>query len=445
MKESLIKKLKNYICKNITEEFFKNDMKQKNIKNEKSPRPFKRSILSTLENKHVSAVDFKNYDLKKKIISEFANNGDTTITSLSNLLNLSTPKVTEIINELIAHEIVQDYGKLNTNGGRKPNVYGLNANAGFFLGIEVRNFYVSLGLLDFKKNLIKSAQDLPFTLANTPESLQSLCKIIEDFIKGLPVKKDKILGIGVNLSGRINYKTGYSYSYFHFSEDPLSKIIEDRIGIPTYLENDSRAAAYAEFCNGIVKDEKNVLFLNLDYGIGVGIMMNGQLYYGKSGFAGEIGHIPIFDNEIICHCGKKGCLETEASGWALLRLLTQKLKQGSSSILSRNNVSFENIKLEDVINAVSLDDVLAIELVATIGERLGRGIASLINIFNPELIILGGVLSATKDYIRLPIKSAINKYSLSLVNNDTDLKMSSLGNTAGIIGSCLLARNRFLS
>jgi predicted NBD/HSP70 family sugar kinase len=174
-------------------------------------------------------------------------------------------------------------------------------------------------------------------------------------------------------------------------------------------------------------------------------MMNGQLYYGKSGFAGEIGHIPIFDNEIICHCGKKGCLETEASGWALLRLLTQKLKQGSSSILSRNNVSFENIKLEDVINAVSLDDVLAIELLATIGERLGRGIASLINIFNPELIILGGVLSATKDYIRLPIKSAINKYSLSLVNNDTDLKMSSLGNTAGIIGSCLLARNRFLS
>lgn len=419
-------------------------MKEKNIENEKSVRTFKRSILSSLENEHLGAVDFKNHDLKKKIISECANNGDTTIPSLSNLLNLSTPKVTEIINELIAHEIIQDYGKLNTNGGRKPNVYGLNANAGFFLGIEVRNFYVSLGLLDFKKNLLKSAQDLPFTLANTPESLQTLCKIIEDFIKGLPVKKDKILGIGVNLSGRINYKTGYSYSYFHFSEDPLSKIIEDRIGIPTYLENDSRAAAYGEFCNGIVKDEKNVLFLNLDYGIGVGIMMNGQLYYGKSGFAGEIGHIPIFDNEIICHCGKKGCLETEASGWALLRLLSQKLKQGSSSILSRNHVS-ENIKLEDVVNAVSLDDVLAIELVATIGERLGRGIASLINIFNPELIILGGVLSSTKDYIRLPIKSALNKYSLSLVNNDTELKMSSLGNNAGIIGSCLLARNRFLS
>jgi predicted NBD/HSP70 family sugar kinase len=101
--------------------------------------------------------------------------------------------------------------------------------------------------------------------------------------------------------------------------------------------------------------------------------------------------------------------------------------------------------LEDVINAVNLDDVLAIELVATIGERLGRGIASLINIFNPELIILGGVLAETKDYLRLPIKSAINKYSLSLVNNDTDLKMSSLGNTAGIIGACLLVRNRFLA
>ena len=130
-------------------------MKQKNIKNEKLPGPLKRSILLTLENQNLSAVDIKNHDLKKKIISEFATNGNTTITSLSHLLNLSTPKVTDIINELVAEEIVQDYGKLNTNGGRKPNVYGLNAKAGFFLGIEVRNFNESLGNLDFKKKIIK--------------------------------------------------------------------------------------------------------------------------------------------------------------------------------------------------------------------------------------------------------------------------------------------------
>src|SRR5690606_37868596 len=157
----------------------------------------------------------------------------------------------------------------------------------------------------------------------------------------------KILGIGLNLTGRINYRTGYSYSFFNFHEDPLSRVIESSLGIHTYLENDSRAMAYGEFCSGSVKDEKNVLFVNLDHGIGMGIMVNGQLYYGKSGFAGELGHIPMFGNEILCHCGKKGCLETEASGEAITRIFKERLNKGATSIVTHKRPSPEEIKLED--------------------------------------------------------------------------------------------------
>src|SRR5690606_25453235 len=114
-----------------------------------------------------------------------------------------------------------------------------------------------------------------------------------------------------------------SYSFFHFGEEPLSKVLESALGIKVYLENDSRASAYGEFSSGVVTVERNVLYLNLDDGLGMGIMFDGQLYYGKSGFAGEVGHIPFFGNEIICQCGKKGCLETEASGWALTRIFKE--------------------------------------------------------------------------------------------------------------------------
>ena len=168
------------------------------------------------------------------------------------------------------------------------------------------------------------------------------------------------------------------------------------------------------------------------------------MYYGKSGYSGEIGHIPLFENEILCHCGKKGCLETEASGWALVRMFKQKLQEGSSSVLS-GQYKVRDIEMEDIIHAANNDDVLAIELIEEIGRNIGRGIAILINIFNPQLVILGGSLTETGDCIRLPIKSSINKYSLNLVNNDTQLKMSKLGQNAGVIGSCLLVRDKILS
>jgi glucokinase-like ROK family protein len=404
-----------------------------------------KKFFDELRTEAVGGVAYKNLHLKKKILSYFANTGNATIAELSKELNLSNPKISDLLAELAKEGLVSDYGKIESGVGRKPNLYGLEPNSIFFTGVEVKKNSINIGVLDFKKKLIKVSEKIPYQLSNTPESLDELCRIIQDFIHELPALKDHIVGIGVNLSGRINYKTGYSYSFFHFSEDPLSKIIEDKLGIPTYLENDSRAMAYGEFCNGIVNDEKNVLYINIDYGIGMGIMINGQLYYGKSGFAGEFGHIPMFGNEIICHCGKKGCLETEASGQALLQNFIARLKEGASSIVTKKHKNIQHIQLEDIIEAARNDDTLAIELIAEIGEKLGKGIATLINLYNPELVILGGTLSSTGDYLRLPVKSAINKYSLSLVNNDTELKMSKLGAQAGIIGACLLVRDRLLT
>jgi predicted NBD/HSP70 family sugar kinase len=253
------------------------------------------------------------------------------------------------------------------------------------------------------------------------------------------------LGVGINLSGRINYRTGYSYSYFNFYEDPLSKYFEQELQLRTYLENDSKALAYGEFSSGILKDEKDALFVNVDNGIGLGILINGKIYYGKSGFSGEFGHIPIFDNDIICRCGKKGCLETEASGFALRNRVIAALQNGATSILTKKFNDLEDIRLSDIITAAKKDDNLAIELINELGEKLGRGLATLINIFNPEIIIVGGILAKSEEYLMLPLKNAVNKFSLSIVNKDTKLAYSNNGEKLAAFGACLLIRDRLLS
>ncbi|MFA4869837.1 MAG: ROK family protein [Pedobacter sp.] len=404
-----------------------------------------KTFFEELNSENIIGVAYKNLGLKKKLLSYFTNVGNATIADLCKELNLSVPKITSLLADLIEDELIKDYGKVDSTGGRKPNLYGLVPESAFFIGVDIKQNHINIGLSDLQKNLIKVSEKLPYHLENNKESLEALIILINDFISALTIPREKLLGIGINLSGRINYATGYSYSFFHFSEEPLSKIIESRIGIRVFLENDSRAMAYGEFSVGAVSVEKNVLFLNLDHGIGLGILVNGQLYYGKSGYSGEFGHIPLFTNEIICHCGKKGCLETEASGWALSRMLKERLKEGATSILTRKNINPDNLTMEDIITAANNDDVLAIEMIAKIGDNLGRGIALLINLFNPELVILGGCLAATEDYIKLPIKSAINKYSLSLMNTDTVLKMSTLGERGGILGACLLTRNRLFN
>lgn len=397
-----------------------------------------------IKQKNTDRVAFKNQSLKLNILSHFADKGHATISELSKEFNFSSPKIANIINSLIKDGLVKNFGKEESEAGRRPVIYGLNPNCFYFVGAEIKRDFINIGMLNFNKKLITIQQQIPYKLRDTQESLDALSEILKQFIEGQE-QKDKIAGIGINLSGRINFRTGHSYSYFHFSDTPLSKVLQQELNIPVFLENDSRAMALGEFSSGIVEDEKNVIFVNIDYGIGAGIMVEGTIQYGKSGFAGEIGHIPIFDNEIICQCGKKGCLETEGSGYALTQNFIKKVKEGHTTIISKTKPNPNDILLGDIIEAAKNDDTLAIELIAQIGEKIGQGIAILINLYNPGLVILGGSLSAVGALIKLPIESAIHKYSLSVVNKDTKLKVSVLGEEAGVIGAGLLVRDKILS
>lgn len=384
----------------------------------------------------------KNALLKKRIIAHYIYNGSSTITELSKELNLSIPTVTKFISEMSEDGFINEYGKLETSGGRHPILYGLNPESGYFIGVDVNRHSLDMGMINFKGDLISHKANIPYTLENTQQSFDTFCKIITEEIADFDIDHDKLLNVCIDMPGRINPESGYSYSIFNFSERPLSEVFAERIKYPVCIDNDTRAFTYGEYMNGCVNGEKNILFVNASWGIGIGIVIDGKIYTGKSGFAGEFGHIPAFDNEILCHCGKKGCLETEASGRALHRILLERIASGEASILSGKVAEGKKVSLDDILDAIVREDPLCIEILEEIGQKLGKEIASLINIFNPELVIIGGKLSLTEDYLTEPIKSAIRKYSLNLVNKDSIISNSKLKDKAGIIGACMLARSR---
>jgi len=389
-------------------------------------------------------IDGKNAILKQNILGLCINDGDYSIADLSKELGTSIPTITKLVGELIDEGFLEDMGKQGTNGGRRPSIYGLNPYAGYFVGIDVHRNDISIAVTNFKGQTVDLQEDMPFVLENSVASLKVLCKCILDHLKKSGIDKDKVRAYGVNLSGRVNNETGYCFTYFIGEDRPIASLLEDELQTPVFVENDSRAMTYGEYICGVANNEKNMLFLNVAWGLGMGMIIDGKLSYGKSGFSGEIGHFPLLDNDQICQCGKTGCLETGASGSALHRIIMEKLREGRSSSLSDKFNANEEIDLEDIMAAVEEEDVLAIETVEEIGSTLGRAIAGLINLFNPELVVIGGRVSAAKEYLLLPIKSAIQKHSLNMINKDTTIKFSKLGKKAGPIGACMLSRTKLL-
>lgn len=382
---------------------------------------------------------------KKTILALCSSHESYSIQDLARELGTSIPKVTRIVAEMIQEGFLVDTGKMESATGRRPSLYGLNPAAGSFVGIDVNRDSLMVAVTNFSGRVTRMLEDIPFVLRNTEDSVADFCRCVQEKLSEAGVDKSLIRGYGVNLTGRVNHRTGYSYSYFLGEEKPIAQLLSAGFGHHVAVENDSRAMAYGEYMSSFPGSEGNILFLNVGWGLGMGMVMDGKLYYGKSGFSGEIGHFPLLDNNCVCQCGKVGCLETGASGSALHRIVLEKLSDGRSSLLSPLFKERKEISLGNILDAVEREDVLCIECVEQVGATLGRAVAGLINVFNPDMVVIGGRLSVTERYLMPPLRGAVNRLSLNLVNSDTLIKVSRLGKTAGAIGASLLSKNLLLS
>lgn len=400
--------------------------------------------LTEMPNTFLNDTSSKNSQVKREILRLCINNTNFSIADFSRSLGISVPTITKLIGELIDEGFLLDLGKLGTTGGRRPSVFGLNPEAGYFVGVDVARHHFHIAVCDFRGELVKFIQDIEFVLEATQESFRNMCRMVKDEITGSGIPWFKVLGVGVSLSGRVNPEKGYSLTYSTNDDLPLKDLFQKEFNVPVSIENDSRAMTYGEYMTLGKKADKDMIFINLSWGLGMGLILDGRLYYGKSGYSGEIGHFPLLDNDIICRCGKVGCLETGASGSALHNMMVEMLQSGRQSSLSRIFNEKGDIELEEILQAIRNEDVLAIEGIGKIGRTLGRGIAGAINIFNPGLVVIGGRLIVGKEYLLLPIKTEVNKLSLHRVSGDTEIVLSELGRRAASVGDCLLSRSKVI-
>ena len=381
-----------------------------------------------------------------RILEKFVSQGAFTIPEMSKVVGVSLPTTTSAINELMKAGLVREAGKKDNSAGRIPMVYDLMPTAGYFVGVNPEMDCLALAASDFCGNLITEKVTVPYIYENTPENLERVAEIINEFIAMLPFAKEQILQICVNVAERVNPFEGNAYNMFTFLEDSLASRLTKLVQIPVCIENDTRSMTFAEFIKGRSKGLKNVIFANVCWGLAIGIIVDGKPYYGKSGYSGEFGHMTAYNNNIICHCGKIGCIETEVSGRALKRKLTEKILNGKTSILSDKVLNKkEELTMQDLLDAIAKEDVLSLATLQTIADELGKQLAGVINIFNPEMLVIGGEMSVTGDYLTLPVRMGIKKFSLNIMKEDSQIVTSSLKGLAGITGACLMARYRLLN
>lgn len=385
-----------------------------------------------------NVVEQKNISQKRKIIKQLFLYGAMTNTDLGQYVKLSTPKIISLLNELKADGFVEELGQGNSSGGRRPNLYGNRDNAFYIIGISINIYKTTVSIFNAKNQQLTDDQILPLSISHGISIVDPIVAFTENVILKMQIPREKILGIGIEMPGMVDSTTGINKTYL-VSELPVAEVFQNKFDLEILVENDAKTRAFAELRFGLAQSKQNVLAIHLDWGIGLGIIMNGKLYKGRDGFAGEFGHLPMVENGILCKCGKQGCLETMASGTAIVRMAKDGLNAGKSSLLAAMvDGDLEKIEIRKVVQAALMGDQYSISILANVGHWLGKGLAYLIQIFNPEQIILGGRMSEANQFILPPIQQSIQIFCNPELSNGLQIKVSELGSQAGIQGVAAL-------
>lgn len=389
-------------------------------------------------------VEGKNYLLKIRLIKNLYQKGASTANEICGSMGISLPTVNTLLTDLIRSGEIIKQGRGESQGGRKPDLYRLALDAFYVLAVDLSKYAVSLALYNCQQTQVKDKVVHQLVLTNEADTFEQLCQHLETYISASGYPNHKIIAIGISMPGLIDSKAGINHTYLNFGGKSLQAHLESRFSQAVFLENDARAMTLAEFKFGAAKNAQNVLGIFVGWGIGLGIIIDGKLYQGTSGFAGEFAHSPLFESqEINCTCGKKGCLEAIASGTSIVRMAEEALRLDKDSILARMAKSYPGpIDPSLVVQAAKEGDQRAITILSDVGLNLGRGISMLIQLLNPELIVLGGVVAEANQYILTPIQQALNVYCMAKSREKTQLTLYQLGNEVGLVGAIAVVSDK---
>jgi predicted NBD/HSP70 family sugar kinase len=383
-----------------------------------------------------------NTQMKYKLVSQLYFFGTASCNDLSESLGKSVPHVTKSLYELIDDGYIVEKGYAPSNGGRPPLIYALQPDKMYILSVSIDQLYTRIGLLDMANHFVFPVETIELQLLHNKDALTVLTKTLTRVLSRLGKDRKKIIGAGFSMPGFVNTRMGINFTYLSTnSKESLRDYLERHLHIPVHIENDSSLLALAELKEGLAQNLKDVMVIDIGWGIGLGMVIRGELFGGHTGYAGELSHIPISESNILCECGKRGCLETEATLRVVARRAMEEIKAGKVS--SMKMVDSPEKMSETIMTAANNGDQYAIELLTEMGFKIGKAIAILIHIVNPELIILGGRGAEVGKILIAPIQQALNQFCIPRLAEDTRVKVSQLGPDASLLAAAALVIEKF--
>lgn len=390
-----------------------------------------------MSNSHLTHTRTGNQQLMKEInriliFNAIRENGPIARSQLAKNLKLSPTTVTVFADEFIENGFLQEIGKADSSGGRKPVLVQLNPNAGQVIAVDLGQKLVALMNMDADIIMTRSMPE-----ASKEQLVDVLTKTIFELMENYKKQGNlRLLGIGIAVPGIIDRENGKvitasNMNIFNFS---LKEELQKNIQVPVVLENDANAAAYGEFLYGNGQQVPNFLYVHAGKAIGAGLFLSGNLYTGGAGGAGEFGHITVDENGPLCHCGNIGCLGKLINEKALLaRWHDDGVGQSSE----------EPVSLQALVELSNQGDERAVELMSYAGEMIGRGLISLVHLFNPSLILLGGELALNNQHLFRQVKSLLEKRCIPVFSNHVQIEESATKLNSGLIGAGAMALHHF--
>jgi len=385
---------------------------------------------------------------KKVLLKLIKQKGQISRSELTKITGLTPPSIARIVGELADKEQLVEYvGVGNSNGGRPPVIVKFKNEGNYIIGIDLGATYVRGCLVDLNAKFISEIQ-VPTEINN---GFTSIIEKVTQVIHKLQSRKEdgaKIWGIGIGVAGLVNKKTGIIESSpdFGWSNINLHQELKSRLKLPFFYDNSTRLMALGELKLGARQDLKNFAVINIGYGIASGLVVDGKLVKGEKGFAGEFGHISVDTNSRVrCHCGMNGCLEALASGHRISGLGKQEVLNNNSEILKELcNGNPDLITAETVARAAKIGDIPSLKIYNEVTEYVCKGIGTIANLLNPEVIFIGGGISLAGEFFFDLIEQKKSKYLLPQ-NSNVQIIPSTFGEQATSIGAVSLVLRELLN
>lgn len=369
----------------------------------------------------------------------FTPNGISRV-ELARELNLTRAAVTSIINDLQEIGMVLEVEGSHPSG-RKPIVLEINPDRGYVLGIDLGATHGTLLLANYAAHVVKELER-PIDINQGPQIvLDQVDEFIREILKDTGLTLSSLKAICLGVPGPVVFKEGMVSEppiMPGWDKFPIEGHIRSKWKVPSIVGNDAELGAIGEWAYGAGRGEKNLAYVKVGKGIGAGLLLDGQIYHGATGSAGEIGHITIEENGPLCSCGNRGCLEAMAGGNAVANRAIEYVRRGQRTELSSIH-PIESIQARDVIAAACSGDLISQQILAEAGAHLGTAIAGLVNLFNPSMIVIGGGVSQIGDLLLEPIRRTVQKRSLRMASKRLRISTALLGRRSSGMGAVVQA------